>query len=458
MPVSERSGIALVVFLALAAPAAAAEPVPLDLQVKAGTPLQIQIDSKTPVRKGEPVRGTLVHAVHVFDREVLPAGTVVLGGVTQVKSAPRSERLQNYLSGRVRTRKEALVSFDEILLNDGRRMPFSTSVTSGTPALMRVTSGPPPGKPGKILTAKDRMVRAAREAGTGAVNGLKHEFLSYWPFGTQYVQRGARFTAVVQQGLDFGTISVASAQLERVGSAPDPGTVLHARLLDKVTSATAHPGSPVRAITTRPVFSSEGFMIVPEGTEILGEVTRSTPAGRFGRNGRLQIRFTKIDALSGPALSGPGRAVSGTLEAVEVDHRLAMKLDAEGAARIPVSKKRFIAPALALYLSTNAVPGADDTIKAQGGAPGWSGFGLVGAAASMATYKVAGPLGWWGSASSIYTSLIRKAAELEFPANTVLEIRVGRSPGGDAMRTAELPAAALAPEPKLLPVQAFRRR
>ena len=53
---------------------------------------------------------------------------------------------------------------------------------------------------------------------------------------------------------------------------------------------------------------------------------------------------------------------------------------------------------------------------------------------------------------------VRKAAELEFPANTVLEIRVGRSPGGDAMRTAELPAAALAPEPKLLPVQAFRRR
>ena len=448
MSLSARNSMALVVVLALAG---SVEALDLELKVKPGTPLQIQIDSKTPIRKGQRVRGTLVHAVHVFDREVLPAGTIVLGGINQVNPAPKLERAQSYLSGRVRTGKVALIAFDEILLSGGRRLPLSTSVTLGYPAVMRVTSLPKPGKHGVVQTANGRiggavasheivrMVRAVeRPAGqtrlamvTGAARkvagetakGLKHEVLSYWPFGQQYVSRGTSFTAVLQQTLDLGSAPIDAATLESLGSTPPPDTVIHARLIDQVSSARAQAGSPVRAVTTRPVFSPDGQLVLPEGTGILGEVTQATPARRLGRNGRLQIRFTKIDSTSAPAL-----AVSGTLEAVEVDGTQGMQIDAEGAAGIPVSKKRFIAPAIAMALSTNAVPDADDAFKAQGGAPGWSGFGLVGAAASMATYKVAGPLGWWGSASSIYFNLIRKARELEFPANTVIEIRLGRSP------------------------------
>ena len=441
------TGALLVPLAAVAQPGAGV----IELKVKPGTPLEIRIDAKTPFRKGTPVHGMLSHPVHVFDREVLPVGTVMVGSVEEVLLAPKSERIRSYLSGRFRTRREALVAFREAILVDGRRLSLSTSVTLGVPAVIRVAAGGTAAsekkKEGAIQVAKERAkaafvnheaVRAVRDARNrdaaelislaarkiGAA--LKVEALSYWPFGAQYLNRGATFSAVLTgQPLDFGTVPIDPARLERIGSIrPPPDTIVHARLLHKISSATAIAGMPIRVVTTRPVFSAEGDLVLPEGSEIIGEVANATAARRFGRNGRLQLRFTRIEALDA---SGMAR-VNGSLEAVEADSRLGARIDAEGQASIPVSKKRFIAPAIAATLATNSVPDGDDAIKVQGGAPGWSGFGLAGTAASLATHTVAGPLAWWGVAHSTYYNLIRKADEMEFPANTRIEIKFGRSP------------------------------
>ena len=419
-----------------------ARAVDIELRVTAGSPLQIRIDGKTPIRQGQPVRGTLLHPVYVFDREVWAAGSLVEGSVSCVTPAPLLERLQGYLNGRLRTRREALVDFHTLTAPDGRSWNLDTEAARGVPALIRLSAGvPPSGKRRVIQEAKDRLanhegVRAARtmkaEAHAGGLPGLvrgasqaiRAELISYWPFGVQTLGSGTSFTAVLREPVNLGVRRAERpVEIEGPRSTPAPDSVVRARLLDTVDSRTAQAGSPVRAVTTRPLFSPEGQLILPEGTVILGEVRRAVPARRFGRNGRLQIRFTKIQGRPGST----DLLVGGNIAAVEAGGRAGMLLDDEGGARIPFSKRRVFAPAIAIALATAAVPDEESRIATQGAAPGWSGFGLAGAAVSLGTRAAAGPLGWFGSASSVYFNLIRKADELVFPVNTVLEIRFGRA-------------------------------
>lgn len=429
MPSSKRFVVAVALFSAALVPGQQQE-----LAVKPGTPLHIRLEAKTPIRAGQPVRGVLGHPLYLFDREVLPAGTGVSGRVTEVKTASRSVRLRSYLNGRLRTPEEALVLFDGILREGGRTMPLRTSATTGSTVVRVANAKPKVGKRGEVrqrvgdLVANHEAVKTAqalahRQTRRGVipkiVAGLKNEALSYWPFGVQHLPKDTNFSAVLSEPLTF---EAGAGRRQSLGIAPPTNTLVRARLTSALSSATAKAGTPVHAVTMEPVFSESGDLLLVAGTEVRGEVTRAVPARRFGRNGKLQVRFTEFDS----GTDKPGMALSGTLEAVETDSRVGIQLDAEGLASIPVAKKRFIYPAIAAGLATNAVPDADDALKAQGGAPGWSGFGLVGTGAALASHTVAGPLGWWGVASSTYYNLIRKANELEFPAHMVLEIRVGR--------------------------------
>lgn len=433
----------------------------IELRVTAGSPLQIRIDGKTPIRQGRPVRGTLRHPVHVFDREVWAAGSVVEGSISGVKPAPLLERLQGYLNGRLRTRQEALVAFHTLTAADGRSWKLDTLAASAVPLPTRLLAGAQPpdkdspaGKRRVIQAAKDRVsaaaanheiVRAAKTMKSAklvraAGRALRAELISYWPFGAQMLGPGTSFTAVLREPVTLGISRVEqTAGFDAIDSTPSPDSVVQARLLDTVDSRTAQAGSSVRAIATRPLFSSEGQLILPEGTVILGEVSQAVPARRFGRNGRLQIRFTGIQGRPGST----DLPVGGNIAAVEADGHAGMLLDDEGGARIPFSKRRVLAPAIAIALATAAVPDEDARITTQGAAPGWSGFGLAGTAISLGTRAAAGPLGWFGSATSVYFNLIRKADELVFPANTVLEIRFGRAPIPVALSTPPMPGPAV---------------
>ena len=442
----------------------------VELCVKEGSPLHIGIGEKAPVRIGQPVRGRLLHPVHVYDREVLPAGTLVLGHIAGVKPPPRIDRVAAYLQGRLRTKREALVAFDTLVAPDGRSWRLDAAVTPGGPATVRVAAGggaqgSSKDKTGLIQAAKEKagaaianheivrlarsvkpksggfsraaLTGAARKTVLGMGGALRNELLSYWPFGGQTLRPGTSFTAVLREPLNFGVRRAEGVEIESPLLAPPPDSVVQARLLETIDSKTARIGSPVRAVVMRPLVSPDGRLILPEGAEVVGEVSRAIPARRFGRNGKLQIRFTKIEGPGAEAVP-----VSGNLEAVEAANgRGRMRLDEEGGASIPFSKRRLIAPAIAVTLASAAVPDEESTVAIQGGAPGWSGFGLAGLAVSLTTRTAAGPLGWWGAASSVYFNLIRKAGEVVFPAHTVLEIRFGRPApqAGNILAAAEHP-------------------
>src|SRR4029453_17646205 len=77
---------------------------------------------------------------------------------------------------------------------------------------------------------------------------------------------------------------------------PPAHSILHARLLTPLDSAKTPRGSAVRAVVTRPLFSADLRLILPEGTVLSGEVTFATAAGRFHRNGQLRFLFESVQA------------------------------------------------------------------------------------------------------------------------------------------------------------------
>ena len=72
----------------------------LPLTVMAGTPIQIALTKKLPVKHaGVPVEGSVVENIYVFDHLVIPAGSRVMGVVTKVDNAPPKERVLAIANG-----------------------------------------------------------------------------------------------------------------------------------------------------------------------------------------------------------------------------------------------------------------------------------------------------------------------------------------------------------------------
>ena len=89
---------------------------------------------------GEPIQGQLVEPVYVFDRVVLPAGTVVEGHVAEIGGVPVRRRLQAILSGNFTPARDVRAQFDTLVLSDGSRLPLRTSLSRGTAHTLRIAS------------------------------------------------------------------------------------------------------------------------------------------------------------------------------------------------------------------------------------------------------------------------------------------------------------------------------
>lgn len=76
----------------------------------------------------------------------------------------------------------------------------------------------------------------------------------------------------------------------RVVTAP-AGTYMSASVQSPITSEYARPGDRFNATLGAPV-SGNGGVILPAGSQLEGQVVSVTKAGRAGRNGQLDIRFT----------------------------------------------------------------------------------------------------------------------------------------------------------------------
>jgi hypothetical protein len=428
--------------------------IPIVLKLPEGTALRIAIDERTRISHvGEIVNGHVVQTVYAFDEPVIPEGSVVTGRVTQIAPVPKFQRAQAYLNGDFSPFRQYRVTFEHLSLPDGRELAIETSVAVGAAEVVHLVSKPRKdyddekahrSSAARAMDAAKQQVKAGvQEANDSAHQAaeeirkpgkwqrLKQYLVSQSPYRRQYIQVGTRFNASLTQELDFGSDSHSQEQLASLGTLPLADTVLHARLVLELSSATAMRGSPVVAELTEPVYSADHHLLLPSGCRLIGQVVEARPARLLHRNGELRVIFEHIETPGGNL-----QEVQGTLEGIEVSRAAHMKLDEEGGARATDGKARYLSTGAALLMAAVAAhvdvdrggledsSGGDPAVRA---GAGFSGFGLAGTVIGLAAKSNAVSIAFsaYGATASIYTNFLSRGREVVLPKDAPLEIGLG---------------------------------
>jgi hypothetical protein len=467
------AGISLFSPSASAQTATADEALPqISLSVPSGAPLRLYLSKRVSKRAGAPVEAKLLESVFAFDREVLPAGTVALGQVNRTQPVGKWLRARAIVNGDFTPLRQAEVEFTTLILPDGRKLATHTIETVGLnsiytePSKKQRRKSQPQNQNGGILgtakqTAKDR-INGAINARTRGIADIvrspnkKEKFIDFlWaklPYHPQYLRRGTRFDASLRDPLPFGSVAVKPGDLAALGSQPLPDSVVHARLLAPLDSASAKLGQEVKAVVTAPLFSPEHKLVFPEGTLLTGTVVLAKRARSFHRPGQLRFNFQSIDvpqevANMRPPAQPARLSTPAILEAAEGSGTAPIKVDSEGGVQAKESKTRFIAPMISLMLASRAADndaGHHNATGATGGDAnisgrtlgGGSGFGMLGAAAAQSSRYVGMAFGYYGLAWSVYSSVIARGGEVQFDKNAVMDIKFGarKPPQGSKFR------------------------
>lgn len=102
------------------------------------------------------------------------------------------------------------------------------------------------------------------------------------------------------------------------------GTRFRARINQTLSSKTARIGDSFTATVTEPVYSSNGVLVVPEGSTLTGRVDAVKPAAKGGKPGTIDVSFRRLRTPSGTS-----RVINGTLTDLNTEDA---KSDVEGTA------------------------------------------------------------------------------------------------------------------------------
>ncbi len=103
--------------------------------------MRIAIDERTRIsRVGEAVEGHVVDTVYAFDEPVIPSGTLAKGRVTQIAPVPKLQRVEAYANGNFTPFHQYQVTFDRLILSDGRELAIETTVSRGAAEVVHLVS------------------------------------------------------------------------------------------------------------------------------------------------------------------------------------------------------------------------------------------------------------------------------------------------------------------------------
>ena len=446
----------------------------IQLSVPSGAPLRLYLTKRVSKRLGAPVEAKLLEPVYAFDREVVPAGTVVRGEVARVHPVRKLQRALAIWNGDFTPLRSAEVEFNTLILPDGRNISTHTEGTVGLNSFYTEPSKKkkkdqqkkdqktqPQSQNGGILgtakqTAKDQAIGAINARTRGVYDivrapNKKEKLIDFmWakaPYHPQYVRRGTRFDAPLREPLEFGFATVKQRDLAGMGSQPVADSMVHVRLLTALDSASAKPGEAVEAVVTAPLFSADHQLVFPEGTRLIGMVVVAKKARSFHRPGQLRFNFQSIELpqeIAGmrPAAPAPMKTVA-TLAAAEGGGAAPIQVDGEGGVQAKESKTRFLAPAISLVLASRAADndaGHHQAAGASGDANisgrtlgGGLGLGMFGSAIAQSSRWVGMAFGYYGLAWSVYTNVIARGGEVQFDKDAMMDIKFGaRTPAPGA--------------------------
>jgi hypothetical protein len=399
--------------------------------VPSGAPLRVALERRVGIKHvGEPIEGRLVDPIYSYDRLVLPAGSVVEGHIAKIGGVPIGRRLTALLNGNLTPPREVRAQFDALVLGDGSRLSLSTSPSRGTAHTMRIAKPPKKGEESKspVQAARDRFetdraaILAFKEP--GKLSRLKSRLFEMLPYHRQAWPAGTLFNGVLEEPLTGLSPIPTELRTDNPASAASEDREVTARLLTPVSSATARRGAPVEAVVTRPVFSPDRALLIPEGSRLLGDIVQAQPARFLHRNGKVLFVFRQIKPPAGDA-----QVIQGYLEGVEANFDAHLEIDSEGATHVDSPKTRFIFPAIAVAVAglsfhqdynAQGVPDWDVGGRAESGAVG---LGLIGTVLTQVGPRAfASSIAITGAAFSVYSNFIARGANVVLPANTPFKI------------------------------------
>src|SRR5262249_42534647 len=290
------------------------------------------------------------------DQQVIPAGSIIAGRVTRID--PARKRILSYSGGNFTPFHKYQVTFDELKLPDGRTLNIKTEASLGTAEVVHLLTNKAKETEEKKKNAAGRAAGSVKQEAKTEVHStieqikspnlmhrLKTLVYSQSPVHRQYIEKGTRFNATLEQTLNFGETYRPGNELANLGNAPEPDSLFHARLTAAVSSADATRWSTLTAQLTEPVFSVNHLLLLPANTRLVGEVQEAKPAQSFHRNGELRIALNRIELPSGVA-----QAMQGTLEGMEVDRSAHLALDQEGGTRATTPKTRYLSTGFSLAM------------------------------------------------------------------------------------------------------------
>jgi hypothetical protein len=431
--------------------AAQADAPPVPLVVDAGRPLRLVLDKNLRVKTvGQPVTATLVEPLYAYDRIVLPAGTKAIGRIERIEGPRKWTRVRALLAGDLSPARRVRLMFESLVMDGGHTLPIQTAVTDGIERVTLTIAGDSKSKtkePGAAAAVGQHVAEGVTQEAKQAVSAVtapgKMERLKWMAYGTlpyrpQVLRRGTMYSTRLTSPLDFGT----GAPIPRApaGTAPAPGSILHARLITPLDSKTTMRGTPVEAVLTQPLFasavaSSDRQLILPEGTTLRGEVTFARRARRFHRHGQLRFLFESVQA--------PDRtkdALLASLHAVESDRAGRVVMDEEGGTTSTSPKARMAAPALAAlalvgtfhghldYDTDGAGPEMDYGGALSGSVGGFLGMSVMGVGLSAISRPATIAIGVIGMTRTTYSTIVGKGREIVFAADTVIQVRLAPGP------------------------------
>ncbi len=424
--------------------------VTVPMSVSAGTPIKVALDSEVRIKTvGQLIHGKTTDPVYAFDKLLIPAGTEVNGRIAAIDGVPKTVRVQNALNANFSPVRNVHLQFDELVMADGRHMPIQTVASPAPNEILQFVSASEKGEKKKkpaettsteVSEAKHEIKRQLNKQVNQRWSNLKRQVrepvktvknyaIAQSPVHRQYLHAGTSFNADLLQPLDFGTEAVKPEALTSVGAPPPSGSVVRARLVTPLNSATTKKGEPVEAVITEPLVVAD-HLILPEGSVIKGSVVQVQPARRLSRNGQLRILFHEVAPPNGIQ-----QKVEASLEAVAVAKDTHLKLDAEGGAQVTTPRTRYLTGGIAVALAAAGGSGDRDAGAAgrsvgetgKGAAQGASGFHLVGTVLSLTARSPAlsATMGAYGAASSVYYHFLARGRDVVYPKDMAMIVGLG---------------------------------
>jgi hypothetical protein len=272
-----------------------APPQLVTLNVPRQTSLQVALEKEVRIKRvGQCVYARLVDPVYAFDKLVVPAGSEIRGEVTKIESPSGAHRTLAGLDADFTPARKIEVTFTDLVLPDGKHMALHTDVTPGSGQVMQFVSAPEKESKKTVKDVASEKTKEAKQQARGQWNGVMNQLKTpgrirrleryaeaQLPVHAQYIPAGTIYYAELEEPLDFGSEMLPAEKASSIGGPLPEGSVVHARLLIPLSSATAKKGQPVEAVLARPLFDGDR-LLYPQGSRLLGSVGQD--ARRFPRS------------------------------------------------------------------------------------------------------------------------------------------------------------------------------